>query len=57
MFGFVFFMIKDFVILEKKWIEMVEWVWEKFEEGKDVVFVIEGDFMFYSMFIYMMCLM
>lgn len=57
MLGLVFPMTKDPAILEKKWTETVERVWEKLEEGKDVAFVTEGDPMLYSTFIHMMRLM
>ncbi|RBN37278.1 precorrin-2 C(20)-methyltransferase, partial [Priestia megaterium] len=36
MLGLVFPMTKDPAILERKWTETVERVWEKLEEGKDV---------------------
>jgi len=54
MLGLVFPMTKDPAILERKWTETVERVWEKLQEGKDVAFVTEGDPMLYSTFIHMM---
>lgn len=57
MLGLVFPMTKDPAILERKWTETVERVWEKLKEGKDVAFVTEGDPMLYSTFIHMMRLM
>ncbi|MFP3123241.1 precorrin-2 C(20)-methyltransferase [Ectobacillus funiculus] len=57
MLGLVFPMTKDSVILERKWSETVESVWEKLQEGKDVAFVTEGDPLLYSTFIHMMRLM
>lgn len=57
MLGLVFPMTKDPAILERKWTETVERVWEKLQEGKDVAFVTEGDPMLYSTFIHMMRLM
>jgi precorrin-2/cobalt-factor-2 C20-methyltransferase len=57
MLGLVFPMTKDPEILEKKWNETVESVWEKLQEGKDVAFVTEGDPLLYSTFIHMMRLM
>jgi precorrin-2/cobalt-factor-2 C20-methyltransferase len=57
MLGLVFPMTKDPEILERKWSETVETVWEKLREGKDVAFVTEGDPLLYSTFIHMMRLM
>ncbi|MGG7619161.1 precorrin-2 C(20)-methyltransferase [Bacillus coreaensis] len=57
MLGLVFPMTKDPEILDKKWSETVELVWEKVQEGKDVAFVTEGDPLLYSTFIHMMRLM
>lgn len=57
MLGLVFPMTKDPDILEKKWTETVELVWEKLQEGKDVAFVTEGDPLLYSTFIHMMNMM
>ncbi|MGI8383911.1 precorrin-2 C(20)-methyltransferase [Robertmurraya sp. P23] len=57
MLGLVFPMTKDPDILEKKWTETVELVWEKVQQGKDVAFVTEGDPLLYSTFIHMMRLM
>jgi precorrin-2/cobalt-factor-2 C20-methyltransferase len=57
MLGLVFPMTKDPDILEKKWTETVEQVWEKVQQGKDVAFVTEGDPLLYSTFIHMMRLM
>lgn len=57
MLGLVFPMTKDADILEKKWTETVELVWEKLQQGKDVAFVTEGDPLLYSTFIHMMRLM
>lgn len=57
MLGLVFPMTKDSALLEKKWNETVERVWEKVQEGKDVAFVTEGDPLLYSTFIHMMRLM
>jgi precorrin-2/cobalt-factor-2 C20-methyltransferase len=57
MLGLVFPMTKDPAILEKKWNETVEHVWEKVRDGKDVAFVTEGDPLLYSTFIHMMRLM
>ncbi|TYR80615.1 precorrin-2 C(20)-methyltransferase [Priestia megaterium] len=57
MLGLVFPMTKDPGVLERKWSETVEKVWEKLREGKDVAFVTEGDPMLYSTFIHMMRLM
>jgi len=55
--GLVFPMTKDQEVLDKRWNETVESVWEKLQEGKDVAFVTEGDPMLYSTFIHMMRLM
>jgi precorrin-2/cobalt-factor-2 C20-methyltransferase len=55
--GLVFPMTKDPDILEKKWNETVDLVWEKLQQGKDVAFVTEGDPLLYSTFIHMMRLM
>jgi precorrin-2/cobalt-factor-2 C20-methyltransferase len=55
--GLVFPMTKDQGILDKKWNETVESVWEKLQQGKDVAFVTEGDPLLYSTFIHMMRLM
>ncbi|WP_391557605.1 precorrin-2 C(20)-methyltransferase [Robertmurraya sp.] len=57
MLGLVFPMTKDPDILDRKWSETVELVWEKVQEGKDVAFVTEGDPLLYSTFIHMMRLM
>ncbi|MCM3601315.1 precorrin-2 C(20)-methyltransferase [Robertmurraya korlensis] len=57
MLGLVFPMTKDPAILEKKWTETVEQVWDKVQQGKDVAFVTEGDPLLYSTFIHMMRLM
>lgn len=57
MLGLVFPMTKDPEILDRKWSETVELVWEKVQEGKDVAFVTEGDPLLYSTFIHMMRLM
>ncbi|MGP7817186.1 precorrin-2 C(20)-methyltransferase [Niallia sp. 01092] len=57
MLGLVFPMTKDTGILERKWSETVESIWEKLREGKDVAFVTEGDPLLYSTFIHMMRLM
>lgn len=57
MLGLVFPMTKDTDILERKWSETVELVWQKIQEGKDVAFVTEGDPLLYSTFIHMMRLM
>lgn len=57
MLGLVFPMTKDETILERKWSETVESVWEKLQEGKNVAFVTEGDPLLYSTFIHMMVLM
>lgn len=57
MLGLVFPMTKDEAILERKWSETVESVWEKLQEGKNVAFVTEGDPLLYSTFIHMMVLM
>jgi precorrin-2/cobalt-factor-2 C20-methyltransferase len=55
--GLVFPMTKNQDILDKKWNETVESVWDKLKQGKDVAFVTEGDPMLYSTFIHMMRLM
>ena len=57
MLGLVFPMTKDQAILDREWNEMVEEVWQKLSEGKDVAFVTEGDPLLYSTFIHMMKLM
>ncbi|MEC2075069.1 precorrin-2 C(20)-methyltransferase [Metabacillus fastidiosus] len=57
MLGLVFPMTKDPDILEKKWTETVELVWEQLTQGKDVAFVTEGDPLLYSTFIHMMNMM
>jgi precorrin-2/cobalt-factor-2 C20-methyltransferase len=57
MLGLVFPMTKDEDILERKWAETVELIWEKLQQGKDVSFVTEGDPLLYSTFIHMMRLM
>jgi precorrin-2/cobalt-factor-2 C20-methyltransferase len=57
MLGLVFPMTKDPDILDRKWSETLELVWEKVQEGKDVAFVTEGDPLLYSTFIHMMRLM
>ncbi|WP_141434055.1 precorrin-2 C(20)-methyltransferase [Bacillus sp. 03113] len=57
MLGLVFPMTKDQEVLNNKWSETVELVWEKIQEGKDVAFVTEGDPLLYSTFIHMMQLM
>ncbi|RAK19555.1 precorrin-2/cobalt-factor-2 C20-methyltransferase [Anoxybacillus vitaminiphilus] len=54
MLGLVFPMTKDRKTLEAKWDETVNRVYEKLQEGKDVVFVTEGDPFLYSTFIHMM---
>lgn len=57
MLGLVFPMTKDAAVLEKKWSETVESVWNEISNGKDVAFVTEGDPLLYSTFIHMMRLM
>jgi precorrin-2/cobalt-factor-2 C20-methyltransferase len=57
MLGLVFPMTKDAAVLEKKWSETVESVWDEISNGKDVAFVTEGDPLLYSTFIHMMRLM
>lgn len=54
MLGLVFPMTKDPQILDEKWTETVELVWEKLNAGQDVAFVSEGDPLLYSTFIHMM---
>ncbi len=57
MLGLVFPMTKDQEILEKKWSETVESIWEVVATGKNVAFVTEGDPLLFSTFIHMMRLM
>jgi precorrin-2/cobalt-factor-2 C20-methyltransferase len=57
MLGLVFPMTKDQTILDREWNKMIEEVWQKVSEGKDVAFVTEGDPLLYSTFIHMMKLM
>ncbi|MCF6095265.1 precorrin-2 C(20)-methyltransferase [Microaerobacter geothermalis] len=57
MVGLVFPMTKDQVILEQEWNRTVETIWEFLRQGKDVVFVTEGDPLLYSTFIHLMRLM
>ncbi|WP_232695662.1 precorrin-2 C(20)-methyltransferase [Brevibacillus daliensis] len=53
MLGLIFPMTKDENVLNKQWSKTVEQVYEKLAEGKDVVFVTEGDPNLYSTFIHM----
>lgn len=57
MLGLVFPMTKDQTILDREWNKMIEEVWKKVKDGKDVAFVTEGDPLLYSTFIHMMKLM
>ena len=57
MLGLVFPMTNDQTILDREWHKMIEEVWQKVREGKDVAFVTEGDPLLYSTFIHMMRLM
>lgn len=57
MLGLVFPMTKDQTILDREWNLMVDEVWQRLREGKDVAFVTEGDPLLYSTFIHMMKLM
>ncbi|WP_394236647.1 precorrin-2 C(20)-methyltransferase [Niallia oryzisoli] len=57
MLGLVFPMTKDQTILDREWNLMVDEVWQRLKEGKDVAFVTEGDPLLYSTFIHMMKLM
>ncbi|UFJ41478.1 precorrin-2 C(20)-methyltransferase [Brevibacillus humidisoli] len=57
MLGLVFPMTKDEEILAREWSNTVAQVWERLRQGKDVVFVTEGDPLFYSTFIHMMRVM
>ena len=53
MLGLVFPMTKDEGVLRREWADTVERVWSHLSEGRDVVFVTEGDPMLYSTFIHM----
>ncbi len=57
MLGLVFPMTKDEAVLQEHWNNTVESVWSHLREGRDVVFVTEGDPMLYSTFIPMSRLM
>ncbi|OQM45834.1 precorrin-2 C(20)-methyltransferase [Anoxybacillus sp. UARK-01] len=54
MLGLVFPMTKDSSVLQEKWKEMVQIVWEYLAAGKNVAFVTEGDPFLYSTFIHFM---
>ncbi|GIO02420.1 precorrin-2 C(20)-methyltransferase [Brevibacillus halotolerans] len=55
--GLVFPMTKEESVLKKQWAQTVAQVWEKLSQGKNVVFVTEGDPNLYSTFIHMARLM
>lgn len=57
MLALTFPMTKDKEALEKQWNKTVDTVWSHLEQGKNVVFVTEGDPMLYSTYIHLMCLM
>lgn len=57
MLGLVFPMTKDQETLDREWDTAAKKIWSYLEEGKDVVFVTEGDPLLYSTFIHMMNLM
>lgn len=57
MLGLVFPMTKEESVLQQHWTQTVETVWAHLREGRDVVFVTEGDPMLYSTFIHMSRLM
>jgi precorrin-2/cobalt-factor-2 C20-methyltransferase len=57
MLGYVFSMTNDPDVLHKDWLAAVEGLYQKLAEGKDCVFVTEGDPFLYSTFIYLMRLM
>ncbi|WP_027409799.1 precorrin-2 C(20)-methyltransferase [Anoxybacillus tepidamans] len=54
MLGLVFPMTKEKNVLEEKWNETAERVWEHLSAGKNVAFVTEGDPLLYSTFIHFM---
>ncbi|WP_139488615.1 precorrin-2 C(20)-methyltransferase [Brevibacillus dissolubilis] len=53
MLGLIFPMTRDINVLQKQWGKTVEQVYAKLAEGKNVVFVTEGDPNLYSTFIHM----
>ncbi|MBA4603691.1 precorrin-2 C(20)-methyltransferase [Thermoactinomyces mirandus] len=53
MLGLVFPMTQDPEILEREWNRTVEAIWERLSQGKNVVFVTEGDPLLYSTFIHL----
>ncbi|ALS23529.1 MULTISPECIES: precorrin-2 C(20)-methyltransferase [Paenibacillus] len=57
MLALTFPMTKDKEALEKQWNKTVDTVWSHLEQGKNVVFVTEGDPMLYSTYIHLMRLM
>lgn len=57
MLGLVFPMTKDKAALDREWSKTVSLCWEQLKEGRDIVFVTEGDPNLYSTFIHMARLM